>query len=503
MTEEAQLNALAAEMAHYYDDPLGYVQDCFPWGEGELAHDPGPDEWQTQFLKDLGDEVRTRKFDGYNPVEAVRMAVASGHGIGKGVVIALVACWIMDTRENSQGTVTANTFPQLSSKTWPTICRWRGLSLTSKWWSVTGDTIYHSESKNKFGVPQWFLRCQSSAEENNEAFAGQHKKDSSSYYLFDEASAIPAKIWEKADGGLTDGEPFFFAFGNPTRNTGEFFEVCFGDKRHRWNVRSIDSRTSRFTNKLEIDKMIEDYGIDSDRVRYQILGLPPAQAEGQFIGQDLTRAAMQRTVKPLEDEPLVCGVDVADGGGAWFIVRFRRGFDGNPVAPIRIPGSKCDRPMMIATLAKLLREGTICADGKRRYVSMMFVDSAFGSPVVERLHTLGFETVQEVNFGGRSPDIHQENMRAYMWQKMKDWLDKGCFDRNDKKLEKDLTSPGWHFNRSNKLVLESKEDMRNDKANPRPSPDDGDALALTFAAPVAPVGSDHEYEGRPQRHWAA
>ena len=34
--------------------------------------------------------------------------------------------------------------------------------------------------------------------------AGQHAKGSTSFYLFDEASAIPDKIWEVAEGGLTD-----------------------------------------------------------------------------------------------------------------------------------------------------------------------------------------------------------------------------------------------------------------------------------------------------------
>jgi hypothetical protein len=492
-------NPLAAQLARYRDDPLGYVQDVFPWREGELRDDAGPDEWQKQFLIDLGAEVRKRGFNGYDPVEAVRMAVASGHGIGKGVVMAFIACWIMDTRPNSQGTVTANTFPQLSSKTWPTICRWRTLSVARDWWQITGDSIYHKESKDAFGVPQWFLRCQSSDETNSEAFSGQHKKDSTSYYLFDEASAIGAKIWEKADGGLTDGEPMFFAMGNPTRNTGEFHEICFGFKRHRWNVRSIDSRTSRFTNKLEIQKLIDDYGIDSDRVRYQVLGLPPNQDESQFIGKSEVRGAMERKVYVLGDEPLVAGVDVADGGSAWFIVRFRRGLDGNPCAPIRIAGSKCDRTMMISTLSRLLRDGVVLANGQRHSVAAMFVDSAFGAPICERLHTLGYGQVQEINFGGRSPDIHQENMRAFMWQRMKDWLERGSIDPNDTKLEIDLTGPGWHHNKLNKLVLESKEHMRADRG--APSPDDGDALALTFAATVAPVSSDYEYETPVRRSW--
>ena len=48
----------------------------------------------------------------------------------------------------------------------------------------------------------------------------------------------------------------------------------------------------------------------------------------------------------------------------------------------------------------------------------------------------------------------------------------------------DLAGPGYHINRSNLLVLESKADMQK---RGQASPDDGDALALTFAQRVAPA----------------
>jgi hypothetical protein len=48
----------------------------------------------------------------------------------------------------------------------------------------------------------------------------------------------------------------------------------------------------------------------------------------------------------------------------------------------------------------------------------------------------------------------------------------------------DLAGPEYHINRSNLLVLESKADMQK---RGQASPDDGDALALTFAQTVAPA----------------
>jgi hypothetical protein len=142
---------------------------------------------------------------------------------------------------------------------------------------------------------------------------------------------------------------------------------------------------------------------------------------------------------------------------------------------------------MISALAQILME----TDPKKR-VDMMFIDKAFGSPIVERLRALGHTQVQEIGFGDESPEFvgpRQKklyaNMRSYMWNQMKEFLKKGGIDTNDKKLMFDLTAPGFHFRQGGdgEMVIESKEDMRKRKIA---SPDDGDALALTFCRPVAP-----------------
>jgi hypothetical protein len=119
----------------------------------------------------------------------------------------------------------------------------------------------------------------------------------------------------------------------------------------------------------------------------------------------------------------------------------------------------------------------------KRLVSMLFVDSAFGAVIVQSLKGLGFKNVQEINFGGDSPDQHQANMRAFMWNQMKEWLmSGGMIPQRDDRLESDLGGPGFHNDKKERLVLESKADMA---ARNVPSPDDGDALALTFARKVA------------------
>jgi hypothetical protein len=464
---------LAADIAQFYADPLGFVKFAFPWGQrGLLESYAGPDIWQEEALRELGEQIQQRSFDGVHAVSPIRSAVASGHGIGKSTFVAWLACWILSTRPDSQGTATANTFPQLETKTWAAIQRWLKLSITAPWFVVGGDRIYRIAKRES-----WFLSAQTSREENSESFAGQHAATSTSYYILDEASAIPPVIWEVAEGGLTDGEPMIFAFGNPTRNTGKFFEATYGREKHRWISRAIDSRQSAFTNKQVIEEWIQEYGEDSDFVRVRVRGLPPRAGDLQFIDSERVYEAQKRFPQSLSDDPLVVGVDIARGGGDHNVIRFRRGTDAVSIKAVRIPGEQTrDTTLMVSKLAEILNTPY---SGRRP--DMMFLDeTGIGGPLFDRLKQLGFKNVTGVQFGAQSPERQYANMRSYMWARMKDWLTRGAIPK-DVPLEIDLTGPGYKHDKADRLLLESKEDM---KKRGLASTDDGDALALTFALPV-------------------
>jgi hypothetical protein len=209
------------------------------------------------------------------------------------------------------------------------------------------------------------------------------------------------------------------------------------------------------------------------------MGLLPTADELQYIDRGRILEAQKRAAQSLLDDPLVCGVDVSGGGAAWNVVAFRKGLDARTLPRIRIPGEHTrDRSVLVAKLAEVLRDTR-----PGRQVAAMFIDMAFGSPIYERLRALGFNNVHETNFGQtHTPDRSKANMRAYMWDQMKDWLLHGAIP-DDEKLATDLSGPGYHINRSNQLVLESKVDMQK---RGQASPDDGDALCLTFAQNVAP-----------------
>lgn len=465
---------LAEEISNFYADPLGFVMFAFPWGEpGLLENETGPDDNQKEFLRSLGNEVLARQFDGANPVLPIRMCESSGHGTGKSAMGAWISWWILSTRKFSIGTVTAGTYTQLEEKTWAAVQSWGRMCITRHWFNVQASGIFHRNYPE-----DWKVTPQTCKEQNAQSFAGQHARKSTSWYLFDEASEVPDKIYQTAEGGLTDGEPMFFAWGQPVRNTGEFYKICFGDKVARWNHRNVDARTSRFTNKALMEQWVSDYGIDSDFCKVRVLGLPPSASELQYIDKKRIDEARKRVQSALADDPLVAGFDVSGGGKAWNVIRFRRGLDGNPgIEPIRIPGEKdADRSQRLGICAELLRDKR-----PERKLAALFVDTAFGAAIAVGLKNLGFTNVFEVNAGGESPDIHCLNMRAFMWMKGKEWLLLGGL-RNDDELCSQLSLPGYHINNSGKLVIESKKSIqeRGEK-----SPDDADAFLLTFARTVA------------------
>lgn len=476
---------LCDAMSRFALDPLGFVQFAYPWKEPgtSLEHYAGPDAWQRDILEDIGAQVRARRFNGVTPVLPIRIAISSGRGVGKGALTAWIVDWILSTRRNAIGTVTANTNDQLSEKTWAAIRAWTKRCITAHWFEINSQVLYRKGYRES-----WKVTPASCAPENAEAFQGQHNAQSTSFMIFDEASGIDDAIFRAAEGGMTDGEPMIFIFFNPTRNTGYAYRAVFGSGRDRWTTRVIDARTCKMPNQAFIAEWLEDCGGDEDAdfFRVHVRGLPPKADELQFIDAARISAAQVNVAQPIYNEPLIAGVDVSGGGSAWTVCRFRRGFDARAILPIRLSGAQTvadDRQMVIATLVEALITHKPDA---------MFVDSAFGAVIVSRLRQLGHTQVFEVNFGAPAIDPHDLNMRSTMWRKMKEWLPKGAIDTAmmDRKgrLATDLAGPGYHMLR-NKLVLESKESMRKRDVA---SPDDGDALALTFAMPVPlvsqPVG---------------
>jgi hypothetical protein len=135
----------------------------------------------------------------------------------------------------------------------------------------------------------------------------------------------------------------------------------------------------------------------------------------------------------------------------------------------------------------------------------VFVDSGAGAGVIDRLRQLRHTPI-EVPFGGRATRTDKYvNRRTEMWFAMRDWLAAGGAIPNDPSLKQELATPIYSFDASGRLVLESKDEIRR-RMPGAGSPDIADALALTFAAPVAArtafeVLEDHYRQQRRRRDY--
>ena len=130
----------------------------------------------------------------------------------------------------------------------------------------------------------------------------------------------------------------------------------------------------------------------------------------------------------------------------------------------------------------------------------VFVDvGGLGAGIVDRLRELGYgNRLTAVNAGERATaDDRFLNKRAECWSNLRDWLNEPPVQIPDSDtLHGDLTGPRYSYDSASRLKLERKEDM---KRRGLRSPDEGDALAMTFAHPVAAAAAQTAEDDKKRR----
>lgn len=229
-------------------------------------------------------------------------------------------------------------------------------------------------------------------------------------------------------------------------------------------------------------KFKQEYPANSDEA-FQTAGnsfIPPAHI------------AMARARRVVPQGAIIIGVDPARGGGdkTGVIDRIGRKLGHNICATWDFD----DTMTIVGHVVAIIR--------KFRPAAVNVDVGGLGAGVVDRLLELGYgHIVNAVNFGsspigvGPTGDELYENRRAEMWDVMRDWLTGDVQIPDLDELHSDLAAPAWgkgqtRYKSNNELVIEPKDSIRERFGF---SPDLGDAAALTFAVPLAPVALD-EYE---------
>lgn len=196
-----------------------------------------------------------------------------------------------------------------------------------------------------------------------------------------------------------------------------------------------------------------------------------ANSEDNLIDIHVVNAACKTLVHESEvmHSPVILGVDVA-----------RYGSDRSCI--FRRQGIKAFEPITYNDISNMDLAAEVARIADQVEPDAIFIDAGRGEGVIDRLLQLGYDPI-EINFGGKASDPHYANKRAEMWDQMKRWLDNGGCLPDHKDLKTDLCVPTFTYkNAANKFQLESKDEI---KKRGMKSPDLADALALTFAYPVA------------------
>lgn len=464
------------------NSPLAFCMYAFCWGKPNtpLARHKGPNKWQTEELIKIGEHIKenqARLLRGESPL-VYKCAIASGRGIGKSAFVAMVTIWFMSCIIGGSSVISANTDSQLTSKTFGEISKWLALSINGYWFDKTQKKITPQEwfatqlrQILKIDEGKYYAEGVLWNPDNADAFAGEHSSIGM-LLIFDEASGIPEPIWNVSDGFFTDLTlyRFWFAFSNPRKNTGAFFE-CFHKNRRYWHTRQIDARTVEGLDRATYDEIIDKNGEDSDAARVEVKGQFPAQGDSQFISRGVVLDAQDRELEKYDDHAaLVMGVDPARYGDDVTVIRFRRGRDARSYPVIELKGA--DNMKVANTCADLIDQHE--PDG-------VFIDSGAGAGIIDRLKERGYR-VYECGFGTESKDPQYADHRTEIWARMREWLGGAMIDKSQL-LQDDLNGPMYEFTgREDKIKLESKEKM---KKRGVASPNHADALAVTFHLTIA------------------
>jgi len=463
------------------DDPEAFVLFAFPWGQKNtpLENFKSPRAWQrkalrrvTQFIK----ENRGRLSEG-QMIDALRRAVSSGRGVGKSALVSWLILWMLSTRIGSSVVVSANSENQLRKVTWGELTKWVTMSINAHWWEPTATSLQPAawltelvERDLKKGTRYWGAEGKLWSEENPDAYAGAHNMDGM-MVIFDEASGIPDSIWSVAAGFFTENilDRYWLAFSNGRRNTGYFYEAVDGSKREFWESEKIDARTVEGTDKSIYEQIISEYGEDSDEARVEVYGDFPKSGQDQFISPNIVDDAMSRVAYKDMSAPVVIGVDPARGGSDSTVIVVRRGRDIVAIKRFRGDDTMTTVGHVIDAIDEYKPSLTVIDEG------------GLGYGILDRLTEQRYK-VRGVNFGWKAKNpIMWGNKRAEIWGAMRDWL-KTASIPHDRLLKNDLIGPMKKPNSAGTIFLEGKKEM---KARGLASPDAADAIAVTFAFPVA------------------
>ena len=412
-----------------------------------------PDPWQERANRALAHGHR-------------RIAIRSGHGVGKGVWLASTIVWFTCTRAPYKVGVTAPSAPQLHDALMGDVRATYRL-LPQSWQELFDVDADHV--KLKAAPDMCFVTARTSRADNPESLQGLHSDNV--LLVVDEASGVAEQVFEAAGGSMSTPGAITICCSNPTRATGFFWRVHTLE-RDRWFCMRVSCLDSPRVSHDFVEEIANRYGEDSNAFRVRILGEFPTADEDTVIPAGLVDAAMARDVALDLTAPEIWGLDVARYGADSSVLVKRR---GAVVAEMPRRWNGVDT-MALAGAVKAEYD-SLPSPARPQLIVVDVI--GIGSGVVDRLSEQGLP-VLGLNVG-ESPSAAGRfvRMRDELWIRAREWLE----GRNvrlpyDERLRADLAGPRLTFMSDGRAQVESKMQMR---SRGLASPDAADALIMTFA----------------------
>ncbi len=286
--------------------------------------------------------------------------------------------------------------------------------------------------------------------------------------VLDETAQMKPEVWDDIiQPALSDRLGWALFIGTPKGIN--LFSKLFFDARDKpdWHAALYTVHDTESLPPSEVARLESELPEMSWRREY--LCDFSAAGDEQLISLSDVEEATRRHVRREQYDfaPVILGVDPARFGDDRSVIAVRQGLYCRGFKVY----TKIDNMALAAYVSQAMADYQADA---------VFCDAGNGAGVIDKLRQMGHEVV-EVHFGGRASKPRYLNKRAEIWFEMREWLLTGGVIPKDTALKQDLAAPTYSFDNQDRVVLESKDEL---KSRGLPSPDLGDALALTFSYPV-------------------
>jgi len=438
-------------IARWYDDPVLFAREAL--GIRRL--------WKRQR------EILTKVAGGK------RIAVRSGHKIGKSTTAVILALWFITTRQRARVVMTSASYRQVRDILWKELRRIAGEAPIP----IGGKLATDPETGLQFRDGREIVGLSTNEPERIAGYSGPEM-----LFILDEASGIDEAVFEALEGNRAGGARIVL-FSNPTQTSGTFFDA-FHSKSEFWITIHVSSEeTPNVTGDEEpipglataewVDEKRREWGEESALYAVRVRGNFPTQGDKAVIALTYVVQAVARWVdEPDDGGPLVLGVDVARFGDDESVIVPRR---GNRTWPATVL-TQLDGPNLAGEVLALARQ--LRRDGEKPVVNVDVI--GVGASAFDVLARSDEVVANAVNVAEKATAEGYHSLRDQLWGSTRDWLKGGGAIPDDARLQAELVSPVYAFDAQGRMQVESKQAM---KKRLNRSPDRADALALAIYQP--------------------